>query len=156
MSDGIYVDSNLILLLTVGLTKPELVAKHKRTKEYSVRDYELLLEFLRQFKIILVTPNTLTEASNLLRQHSEPEKSEILNTFRALVKVSKESSFDSSEVVDHDKFTFLGLADVILLAETSPDTPLLTVDLALYLEALRKDASSAFNFNHIRDRDSIP
>ena len=154
MNDGIYIDANLILLLTVGLTRPQLISKHKRTKEYSISDYELLLEFLNRFKIVLVTPNTLTEASNLLRQHGDPEKSEILSTFRALVKTSEESSIVSSEAVDHVKFPSLGLIDVVLLSEASPNTPLITVDLALYLATVSKNPSSAINFNHMRDLSS--
>lgn len=156
MNDGIYIDAGLILLLTVGLTGQELINKHKRTKEFSISDYTLLLKLLAPFKTILVTPNTLTEASNRLCQHADPEKSEILSTFRNLVKEGEETSIASSEAVDHAKFPFLGLTDVVLLSEASPSTPFITVDLDLYLEVLRKDETSAINFNHIRGQNRIP
>ena len=116
MNKGIYIDANLILLLTVGLTRPELITKHRRTKKFSDSDYELLLEFLAQFKTILVTPNTLTEASNLLSQHADPERTEILETFRTLVsETSKETVVASAEAVKHIKFRDLGQTDVVLL-----------------------------------------
>ena len=156
MNDGIYIDANLILLLTVGLTRQELITKHKRTKEFSLSDYKLLLKLLAPFETILVTPNTLTEASNLLSQHADPEKSEILGTFRNLVKESEETSIASSDAVDHVKFPLLGLTDIVLLSQASPDAPLITVDLDLYLEVLRKGETSAINFNHIRDQNRMP
>ncbi len=116
MNEGIYIDANLILLLTVGLTRPELITKHRRTKEFSVSDYKLLIEFLAQFKTILVTPNTLTEASNLLSQHADPERTEILETVRTLVsETSKETVVASAEAVKHIKFRDLGQTDVVLL-----------------------------------------
>lgn len=152
MYDGIYIDANLIVLLVVGLTKQELILKHRRTKEFTVVDYELLIEFLAQFSTVLVTPNTATEASKLLRQHAEPERSQILGTFRNLVKESEETSIDSSVAVDHVRFPSLGLTDIVLLSEASPNTPLITVDLDLYLETLSKDTAAAINFNHMRDR----
>ena len=146
-----------MLLLVIGLTNPTLITKHRRTKQFSITDYDLLVNLLAQFKTILVTPNTLTEASNLLRQHAEPERSEILSTFRTLIKEkSKETVIASANAVDHVKFLRLGLTDVALLSQASLTTPLITVDLDLYLEALRQDADSAFNFNHIRDLDVIP
>ena len=107
---------------------------------------------MRQFNTVLVTPNTATEASNLLRQHAEPERSQILGTFRNLMKESDETSIASSVAVDHVRFPSLGLTDIVLLSEASPNTPLITVDLDLYLETLSKDTAAAINFNHMRDR----
>ena len=45
-------------------------------------DYELLVGLLSNFQQILVTPNTLTETSNLLGQHGEPQRSRFFDTFQ--------------------------------------------------------------------------
>ena len=156
MYEGIYIDTNLIVLLIVGLTKQELISKHRRTREFTVDDYKLLFEFLSQYRIVFVTPNTLTEASNLVRQHAEPERSQILYTFRNFVNRTEETAIASSVVVDHVRFPFLGLTDIVLLRKSSPNTPLITVDLDLYLETVTENPSAAINFNHMRDKGRVP
>lgn len=41
-SSGIYVDANLQVLLVAGLTERGLISKHRRLREYTVDDYDLL------------------------------------------------------------------------------------------------------------------
>lgn len=50
-------------------------------------------------------------------------------------------------------FLALGLTDAVLLEAVSSERPLLTVDLELYLAALRSDEHSAINFHHYRFPD---
>ena len=68
---GYFVDANLLVLLVVGNVDQDLIAKHGRLEEYTAEDYETLLDLLSQTRQsqIYVTPNTLTEASNLLYRH---------------------------------------------------------------------------------------
>ncbi|MGD0517565.1 MAG: hypothetical protein ABSA26_08525 [Thermoguttaceae bacterium] len=64
---GIIVDTNVLLLFFVGKYEPLLIAKHKRTRQYSIEDFQILEKFLKLFQNrIITTPNILTEASNLL------------------------------------------------------------------------------------------
>ncbi|WP_423924705.1 hypothetical protein [Candidatus Palauibacter sp.] len=72
---GIFVDANLLVLLAVGLTDRRLIEKHKPLKQFSTDDYDRLIEIISQVKRVFVMPNTLTEASNLLAQHREPQRS---------------------------------------------------------------------------------
>ncbi|MDE2835708.1 MAG: hypothetical protein OXM02_14490 [Bacteroidota bacterium] len=44
----------------------------------------------------------------------------------------------------------MGLTDAVLLELVSPETPILTVDLNLYLEAERNEAMSAINFTYLQ------
>ena len=64
----IILDTNLLLLLVVGLTDPALIGKHKRTRSFEVTDYDLLVNVLSGYNEIVVTPHILTETSNLLSQ----------------------------------------------------------------------------------------
>jgi hypothetical protein len=63
--ERIIIDTNLLLLLLVGMYDKSYIARHKRTNDYSSDDFELLLMRLERCEIVLVS-NVLTEVSNLL------------------------------------------------------------------------------------------
>ena len=70
----IALDANLLVLLIVGLTDRRLIASHKRLKEYTVDDFDLLERLISASAGIAVTPNVLSEASNLTRQIGGPAR----------------------------------------------------------------------------------
>lgn len=145
-----YVDANLLVLLVAGLTERRLIGRHRRLREYSVEDYDLLAQLVDRAGEVFVTPNTLTEASNLLAQHGEPDRSRLLATLRALIAESPETVIASREASGDGAFLRLGLTDAVLLQAVSPDAPLVTVDLELYLAASAYGDERAINFNHLR------
>ena len=150
---GYFVDANLLVLLVVGSVGRDLIAKHGRLEEYTTEDYEALLYLLSQTRQsqIYVTPNTLTEASNLLAQHGEPERSLILERLQVLIEDSREIVVASSQASRNNTFVRLGLTDAALLEAISAETPLLTVDLDLYLAALEIGSEYSVNFTHLRN-----
>ena len=83
---GYFIDSNLLVLLVVGSVGLDLIAKHRRLRDYSRDDFETLVDLLSHVDHLYVTPNTLTEASNLLAQHGEPERSLFLEHLRAIIQ----------------------------------------------------------------------
>ena len=143
-----YVDSNLLVLLVVGATDRGLIAKHRRLRNFTEEDYETLLGLVNQIEQILVTPNTLTEASNLLAQHGEPERSRFFEVLRILIEENEEIVVTSKTASQNVEFKRLGLTDAGLLEVISNSNPLITVDLALYLAAISKESGSAYNFRH--------
>ena len=80
----------------------------------------------------MVTPNTLTETSNLLSQHREPERSRLLRRLRAVIQDSREITVASAVAADNPAFARLGLADAALLEVATADTPVVTMDFNLY------------------------
>src|SRR4051794_36477064 len=98
---------------------------------------------------VIVTPNTLTEASNLLRQIAEPARTQIAAAFRDLVHAANECYVESAQAVDRSEFPRLGLTDAGILTKIRRPQVLLTADLDLYLAALRR-GETAVNFNHLR------
>lgn len=72
-----YVDSNLLVLLVVGLLDRDLVARHRRTRQFTAEDCDLLIRMVVDAETLSVTPSTLTGASNLLRYHDEPQRSQL-------------------------------------------------------------------------------
>ena len=150
-ASGIFVDANLLVLLVVGLTDKNLISKHKRVRQrFDAGDFELLCRIVSQYPRLLVTPNTLTEASNLLAQHREPQKSRILDKLAELITGSREIYVESGVASRNNTFNRLGLTDAALLEEISAERPLITVDVNLYYAGQRKDSSASVNFEHLR------
>lgn len=147
-----FIDSNLLVLLVVGETDREMISRHRRTRSYRVEDYDLLVRLINDTdQPVFVTPNTLTEASNLLAQHREPERSRIFDVLGTLIETTEEKFVESRAVTRNPDFTRLGLTDAVLLDVISASNPLITADLRLYLAASAKEEGAAFNFSHYRD-----
>ena len=148
---GYFIDANLLVLLVVGNTDKALISKHRRLRGYSVEDYDTLIDILSQAERIFITPNTLTEASNLLAQHGDPERSLIFDTLRAVIHDNIEVVVRSRVASSRNEFNKLGLTDSVLLEVVSEETPLITVDMDLYLAALQEGRNRALNFTYIRN-----
>lgn len=149
--EGYFLDANLFVLLVVGSESRELISKHRRLRDYSPEDYDILIELLENADRLFLTPNTLTEASNLLSQHGEPERSLLMRRLQFLIHESREVVVASADASSNVKFEELGLTDAALLEVITADIPLLTVDLGLYLAAFESGDERAFNFNHYRN-----
>jgi predicted nucleic acid-binding protein len=150
-ANGYFIDANLLVLLVVGSVNIDAVARHRRLKEYTPEDYLILSNLIGQVERVLVTPNTLTETSNLLGQHGEPERSQFFERLRSLIEESEEIVVDSAAASRHDTFTRLGLTDAALLEVATEETPIVTVDVDLYLAAASSNPYSAINFTHLRN-----
>ena len=148
---GYFIDANLLVLLVAGNTGAHIITRHKRLKQFTVGDYRRLRELIFDAGgVVYVTPNTLTEASNLLRNYGEPDKTRLSNTLATLINESQEVVVYSADAVANAAYQRLGLADAALLEVISADRPLLTVDVPLVIEAQRLQADAAVNFNEFR------
>lgn len=147
---GIFIDANLLVLLVVGATDQALIAKHRRLRRFAVEDYGRLLELIGRAGQVFLTPNTLTEASNLLAQHPNPERSRFFAVLRRIINNGEEIVVASKTAARNNAFTRLGLTDAALLEVVSEETPLVTVDLALFTAAFAKGQVAALNFTHLQ------
>lgn len=145
----LVLDTNLLVLFVVGSTNRAFIQRHKRLKAFSVEDFELLCRLIASCPQVIVTPNTLTETSNLLGHIEEPARTQIFEAFRQLVLSTDEEYLESRNAVTVKEFSRLGLTDAGLLEVTRETRSLLTTDLDLYLSALNRGAT-AVNFNHLR------
>ncbi|MGH9477535.1 MAG: hypothetical protein ACRD1C_14630, partial [Terriglobales bacterium] len=64
--EPLILDSNLLVLLTVGTASRAYISRHKRLQAYSEADFDLLVEVIAPVSKVMVTSNTLTETANLL------------------------------------------------------------------------------------------
>ena len=148
---GFFIDANLLLLLIVGSVGRDLITKHRRLKNFTVEDFDSLINLLHPVEKVFVTPNTLTETSNLLAQHRDPERSHFFDKLKFIIQESKEIVVASTVASRNNAFKQLGLTDAALLELATAETPLVTVDLALYLEASAKGQDTAVNFTHLQN-----
>ena len=149
-SNGFFIDANLLLLLVVGSVGRDLIHKHRRLQSFAAEDYDRLLGLIRGVDRVFVTPNTLTETSNLLAQHKDPERSRFFDRFRLIIENSEEIVVTSAVAAANSEFVRLGLTDAALLEAITAETPLVTVDLDLYLAALKKGPNTAVNFTRLQ------
>ena len=150
----LILDTNLLLLLIVGSTSKKYISKHKRLKAYSETDFDLLKNFIASVPNVFVTPNTLTETSNLAGQIPEPARTKIFEVFRNYIQSADEHYCESRRAITRKEFIRLGLTDSVILHEMTDDFILLTDDLDLYLAAKSK-GYPAENFNHLREADFL-
>lgn len=139
------------MLLAAGLVSRTLIGKHKNLRAYDEQDYDVLIQLVSEYSQLVVTPNTLTETSNLVSQIGEPDRSRIREALRRIVNQAEEQYVASRAAVARKEFLWLGLTHAALLELPRDDTTLLTVDAGLHREALANGRDS-INFNHLRDQ----
>ena len=138
-----------MVLFAVGTASPAYVTRHKRLRAYTARDYDLLVTLLSSASEATVTPNTVTEASNLARQIDNPARTDISNVIRLFLHRAVETYSGSSTAAEADVYPRLGITDAALLSREFADHVLLTADLDLYLEAARHGRKVLNLFHHI-------
>ncbi len=146
-ADTVILDANLLVLLVVGTASRSYIAKHKNLQAYTEKDFVLLVDFLSRASRIIVTPNTITETSNVAGQIGQPMRAFIYEAFRVLLENMGETYIESHRAAGDAIFLRLGITDAALLNIVTKDQILLTADLDLYLEAARR-GHQTINFNH--------
>lgn len=143
----LVLDANLVVLLVVGLADERAVPVHKRTRAYSVSDFQLLKKVISEFRELAVLPNALSEASNLLEFEGNGLPEKIFGHFLNFVSTTKEIYVPSLEASGRSEFRRLGLTDAATLELGKRDIHILSADLDLYLAAARAGYSVS-NFTH--------
>ena len=144
------IDSNLLVLYIAGQVDLKIIDKHKNLKQFQKSDHELLEHHLSRFNGIMVTPNVLTETSNLLGYHGEPERTRLFQHLRAVISNSTELLVKSVTASAAEEFPRLGLCDSVMLTIASPDQQVLTVDRPLHGLCNKKMPNSSVLFHELR------
>lgn len=149
-AETLIIDTNLLVLFVVGSASRDYIEKHKRLSEFAVADFDELVKLVRSADAVFVTPNTLTETSNLIGYIADPAKTHIYQVFRGLVNEAAERYVPSAAASRQSEFVRLGLADTVVLESLTNEAVVLTTDFDLYSAALQR-GRQAVNFNHLRD-----
>ena len=150
---SVVLDTNLLVLLVVGRLDRRLISAHKRTSKFTPRDFDLLTSTLAGYPRVIVTPNVVTETSNLI-ETKDARGQRLLGILKQMLTLFDERFVSSTDAASAPGFLRLGIADSATLHHPPPDSVLLTDDLELYLEAIRL-GHSAVNFTHLQAQNLL-
>lgn len=151
-NNAIIVDSNLLLLVLIGLfDKRSITSFSERLSRYSIEDYDYLISLLKN-KIIVITPNIITEISNLSWKFKR--RKEFFGFLQNYIPSLSENYIQSSCIVIKDTFVKFGITDATIIELSKQGITTLTddFDLFYYLSNL---SYSAINFTQLRSQYTL-
>ena len=142
----------MLLVYVIGKNHPELLGHHKRVREYMPEDFDLLIQLVNGIDQVVLTPNAVTECSDLLNDsHCEADAKQALkDLIDSPSCMVTEEYVPSTRAAGADQYKFLGIADCAMLELVDSNTILISADGALSREASKKN-SRCINFNHYRN-----
>ena len=146
---GLFVDTNLLVLFTIGSVNRSRIEQFKRTSQYTETDYDLLLRVLGKFKTLYTVAHVMAEVSNLT-DLSGPEQRQARQVLKETLSVLNEAEMPSTRAADNPLYQDHGLVDAAIAAVVRDyDCAVLTDDLDLYL-SLSRYRVTVLNFTHLR------
>lgn len=143
----VLLDANLLLLLLVGACDREAVGVHNRLSAYKPPMVDLLAAELAEYRRIVVTPNVLTEVSNLSTSMHARLRSGVYQLLAIGTTTWDEVYVPSAAAVQRPEFSRLGLTDAVLLTLKGRAITLFTAD-AMLCDAAWRVGLPAVNFWH--------
>jgi len=147
ISKRILVDTNLLILYLIGTFDKSQITTDKNTRSYTTDDFDLLKALIKNCKIV-VTPNILTELSNLTSSSNETSKQRLFAYLGKLFEQVDEEYIPSKKV-DNQVLRKFGLTDSVIHKLAENKILVLTADLPLY-GYLSSVGLKVINFNHAR------
>ena len=148
---GLLVDTNLLVLFAVGSVNRRRIEVFKRTRQYTIGDFELLLRVLGNRSSLYTVAHVLAEVSNLTDLPGL-ERHLVREILKQTISLLTEAEIASARAADEPVYPRLGLVDAAIAAVAREHKcTVLTDDLDLYL-ALQRDQIEVINFTHMRER----
>jgi hypothetical protein len=107
------VDTNLLVLYVVGAVSRSRIEQFKRTRQYTIADYDLLIQVLEQFKRLYTVPHVMAEVSNLT-DLSGGERLKARRLLKEMLTTLEEPEMPSARAAEHGVYQDLGLADAAI------------------------------------------
>jgi hypothetical protein len=148
-SAGLLVDTNLLVLYAVGTVNRNRIETFKRTRQYTMDDYDLLVRMLGNFEHLYTVAHVLAEVSNLTDLPG-PERLQARLVLKETISVLNEAEMSSTRAADDRLYQDFGLVDAAIGAVARANNcAVLTDDFALY-ERLSRQNVKVFSFAHLR------
>jgi hypothetical protein len=149
---GILFDTELLLVLCVGIYDSTLIGRFKKTTDYAVNDFNLLKNIADCFNPLYISPQILAELSN----HSDmlPIKriSEYYGSIEGFIRNHYEIHYQKNILLDEKYLPELGFTDISMFRLCLDNKCVLfTADRKL-TQICRYHKLSVFNFNEYRDQ----
>jgi hypothetical protein len=145
---NVLIDTNLLVLYLVGLVNRQRIRNFKRTGDFSLDDFDLLVELIRWFGKLIATPHVLSQVSDLTDLKDE-ELTAVRTLFKRLIGQIDEQYDEVQGIVSDPIFDRLGSTDAAIAVAGARKILVLTTDLQLQV-ALQDRGLDALNFNHVR------
>ena len=146
---SVLLDSNVLLLLYVGMLDPELISEFKRTRQYTRSDFELLKSIVNEFRSLVTTPHVLAEVSNLSLHLPQHHRADYFVLFARALVLLEEAHRPAEILAGEVIFGRLCLTDAAISQIARDDSlTVITADLDLYLHLLSIGVR-AVNFNEV-------
>ena len=139
-SSGIFLDTNLLVLLVVGRTNRSFIGSEKVTSSFTPAEYDDLVRLLRPFHRRFSLPHVFTETSNLLGKSSGQRRQAYFRTFARLIGEFEELTVESREPAEHPHFDRFGLVDLAILVAARDRLLIVTDDFRFADYAARRGA----------------
>jgi len=150
--NGALIDTNLLLLVLVGLFDRSLIGKFKRTQTFESDDFDKLIGIIANCNgCLYTTPNILTELTNLTDNDTLNKNNTFFQFLYNFIDQFVEINVDSKTIVRNNEIAFikLGLTDASIMNAATEDILIVTDDLSLY-QFLSLSSKPAINYNHLR------
>ena len=149
---GLLIDTNLLVLFTVGTVNRRRIENFKRTRQYTERDYDLLRRVIGQFGPLYTVAHVMAEVSNLTDLKGI-ERLRARHVLKETIGILQEPEMPSARAAQGRLYERLGLVDAAIAAVAREHKcAVLTDDLDLYL-ALSREGLPVLNFAHLRERE---
>ena len=149
-SHGLLIDTNLLLLYGVGLYDRNHIPRFKRTRQYSIEDFDWLRQFVQFFQRIVTTPHILAELSNLAVERRGAKPPPYLPVLLDLIRASKELYVEKDVILGADYLPRLGVTDTAVIELARRKKYLVLTDDFPLFGYLQSFECEAINMNHVR------
>lgn len=147
---GILIDTNLLIVLLIGLYNPEYIQNFKRTKSYSKDDFLLLLGYVKRFNKIHVTPYILAETSNFSFEIASEKLREYIKIFVAEVLSHHETYCHKDILIKSEFFPKFGMTDTSIAQLAKKEKCLVITDDFKLSNSLALKNLFVLNFTNVR------
>jgi len=113
--NSVVIDTNVFILLIIGMINPKKIPDNKRTSIYNETHYNKLVDILAKYDKVYTSPNIVTEIDNLLNKTSGEDRYKYFKIIQEIINKSTEKYLASSEVVKNWYFQNVGITDSIVL-----------------------------------------
>lgn len=132
----VVLDTNVAVLLAVGLTDAGLITQHRRLDAYDRRDLAVLEEAITFSAGLVWCPHVLAETSNLARDIHKAAADAIGVTLGRLIATYPEEGVPSAAGVMRREYAYLGLTDAVLIRFAELGSTVITHDGPLHAAIL--------------------
>ena len=151
---AILLDSNLLLVFITGTVGAHLFGRFERVRNYTFRDYELLVQLLHSFRTLKTTPHILAEVGSLANKLSGSYREDWYANLAKVVRSAQERIqvnemwMPAKELAEMPEFISFGVTDSAIVGLAS-EALVITDDYRLS-GALRLKGIDVLNFADLR------